>query len=447
MKKRRLGLGSAIIASLLLSSCANTGYIRESSVSSNKPIRNYSLVSKYILPTPAKKVINVPLTLYLPDPVSLDSKLSKKRIKNLEFQGPVSLLAITLGKMGIPCIVGKQAGKLNVTIGGFSGTFGQLAESLSKTYGLIFKESGKTVNIEQMDSFSVSLISLPMDFNKMLLKQLKQVGLFKNLSYSPYTQSLSWKGNAKSIYSLNNILQNLISNYARIDFDIVIFESSTNNLNEFSLGLSSTKASGQSWNVVASSGNTNSIAAYFNAGISTNTFNSLIHLLYQKNKGVVLQKIFLSTANFEQGEISEGNKIPYIESVTETFVTDSNNNTVPEYSITFNDALSGVKMKISPVYVKDLNSVFANVDVNVQDVIKMVDVNAGSYRYERPQTSTKSIKTKLIMRLGKIYIFGGFLLSKIDKTNSVLPIQWKNDKDNVYLFVAIRPTVEVFGEK
>ena len=81
-KKRRLGLGSAIIASLLLSSCANTGYIRESSVSSNKPIRNYSLVSKYILPTPAKKVINVPLTLYLPDPVSLDSKLSKKRIKN-----------------------------------------------------------------------------------------------------------------------------------------------------------------------------------------------------------------------------------------------------------------------------------------------------------------------------------------------------------------------------
>lgn len=448
MLRKKLGLGSILLLfSLLLSSCANSGYIKNAQILANKPIKNYTLTSKYLTPLPPRRVIKMPIAFYLPNPVSVYGKIANIKIKGLDFQGSMRDFSVVLGKLGVPCIVGSLAMNKEVSINGFTGTFEQLANSLSKTYGFIFSESKDIVYIKLVDTFSVSLVSLPQSFSKMLINQLGSVGLFYKLTYSPYTQDLVWRGNAKSIYRLSDILQNLIDNYARIDFDIIIFESTANNLNEFGIGLSNTKKQGNSFNIIGGSGSTNTLSGYFNAGISTETFEGLLHLLYERNKGSVLQKVFLSTTNFGEGELNEGNKIPYVESVTQTFVNDTTNETTPEYSVTFNDALSGISMNIIPTYIKDLNDVYAKINIQIQDVIKMVNVSVGGYQYERPQTSTKQIKTEIAMQLGKVYIFGGFLISKTNKVNSVLPVQWKNDKQNIYLFVAIRPTVVVFNNE
>lgn len=396
--------------------------------------------------------------IIFPRAVNLSSKYKNIKLKDFSFKGTFNDFVDILKLFKISCLVDiglNQQRQILIDIPYFSGNFAELAQSIANTNGLLFREENGTLIIKTQDNFSITLVSLPDDFSKLILDEINKNKLFSNVHYSPLSQKLSWTGNAQSIFEIKKIFSEVMSNYSRIDFEIIIFESSASSVKDFEFSaLTQYKSKNIGVRGALSLGNPGNIGSVLDKAFTVNAhdFNLLFTWMLQQGKVRIVQKMFLSTMNLMKGELKVGEKIPYISNISQAYVntTNSNGNTaaIPQVNVSFAEVLSGVQLEIKPRLVKELASVQAKLKLSVKNVVELREIKAGSQSYARPHTSEREIESNLLMQLGKVYIFGGFATDTFThKTSTGGPFGYQKQNDRRRLFFAIRPSVVIFVDK
>ena len=181
--------------------------------------------------------------------------------------------------------------------------------------------------------------------------------------------------------------------------------------------------------------------------MTSQDFNLFLSFLVYKGWGEVLQRMRLSAMNHTEGILNVGEKIPYVEEVTRSYyntgtTTGTQTGTTtyyPQVDVKFGEALSGIELKIKPILLKQLSSIYADIAVKVNDVAKLVEIKAGQDTYSRPQTVEREIRNRVTLKLGEVFMFGGFTYEGRGKKDSYLPLSLKRQGKSTRLFFAVRP--------
>lgn len=369
----------------------------------------------------------------------------------------------------------------------FSGNLGGLLDALRTGIGLVFWQEGDTVFLSDSDRYS---ITLPQDKDVLdaVTTSLTSLGV---------TDAVSSVDGGKIIYTATPTLQDevvspflkrLAKNLSTINMQVAIVNLSLTDKSSQGFDWSKFSAAVDTHQNVVTAAETVDPAATPASVLSDLTANksvgsvvdltsnqlfigatsigaafgvkavesitAAVQYLSTFGNASVSQNVDLRTLSGKQVSFNSGGEIPYVSGVASTTTGQATTG-----SAQTSKAETGLKVSLTPRFDGDSKIVTVGVKVEINDVVKFIQLDAGSQvgTLTQPQTTNQTLESMVQMRAGQTVVLGGLQYDR-EQYDGNDPVALRRgmtsssrsfgvrsqDVQRTSLFIILRPTVTLY---
>lgn len=299
-----------------------------------------------------------------------------------------------------------------------------------------------------------------------IMPNLKQLGATE-LGYDRLTSTMTFRADYQAYQRISRYLDALGENAALVMMRIVLLNVKTSE--EHNYGIDWTKLAlgmkdQKGWTTGTGESTTVGASDSFTRGLSVAmgekgaalimdgarfTFSGFLNAIERYGSYSVMQNAFVQTLSGMPAVFKVTTATPYIKSVG--IASLSQNSGATQATAETEDATTGVELNVLPHYSKSLGTLGVDLNVQVSDVTRFLDLSAGNLgTLQQPERTTKEIKTFIRMTPHQIAVIGGLSRSRGDDAVAGLPGNTYLNKgksqasEREQLVIVVRPLIVEF---
>ena len=289
----------------------------------------------------------------------------------------------------------------------YQGSLKNLLKSVQISHGLFFKYENGVLICRKISPAYVKVI-MP-GIQEKLINLLKSFGVQESF-YDEISSRIVFKTDFYTYKTISDYFKN--NGYlSLVFFDVMILEKeetkdfkhgfdwsalamSLNEISKIPLNVSIAGSSDQSYSIKFGNGKL--------------SFESIILSLDSLKSFEVVQSARLSALNGSFCNLDVSQKIPYVESIELSSISNSTDKISQGYK--FNTVSSGLVLKIKPTVIDNIISVLFN--AKLQSVNEFLEVGSTDQQIKQPVVSTRSLNNQVVFNAGETALIGGLKYKK-----------------------------------
>lgn len=351
-----------------------------------------------------------------------------------------------------------------VTVSQLHGPMNDMVERLCSLADLYCSYEKGVLIIKDVETFSVSLPPIADENYDQFLNGIQSV-TGREAYIDATTRTLIYSTSHRNSERATEYFDRLRTNTALIVFETQIWEVTLNNGNDAGIkwealpveagqtGSSSTISNGNLGFDVSAPGS--EIAGAISGGIRylSGDLNANFVLQFLSSQGSVktISQPQITVLSGSTAKMRVGNSQKYISQITRTAGLNANGDSL---SLTTDTLETGLNMEINSAW--DNATVYGGLKLDLQDLVNLTSVDVGGpngTKIQLPETSERSIETRIRVRPGDALIIGGIVQERdrYDKKGlggltPVVPTSRNTSARNSELVIMMRPHVVVYTD-
>lgn len=390
-------------------------------------------------------------------------KQMQARLPTNEMVGPFEMREETLAGALELILAGKKipmafetnkATTNTITVSNLQGRLNDVVDKVCALANLYCSYEGGTMIIKETETFTVSLPPMIADDYTPFVSGLAAItggetyvdGLTRSLTYTT-----SQRNHQRAI----EYFDRLRSNTAMIVYEIQIWEVQLSDRNQTGIdweALNTTNGALGAFDFNLLRDGTPAITGGLGLGtqFTSSGLTADVVLTFLQTQGAVktISQPQLTVLSGSEAKLRVGNSRDYVSQITRTVGV----NTADNVSVSTSKLETGLNLGIASAW--DSSTVYGNLKIEVQNLIRLGSLDVGTTSIQLPETSDRSIETKLRVRPGDAVLIGGIVEQRNTLDQSGLPGGSKpifalgKDKlgSNTELVFMLRPRVVIYTE-
>ena len=351
-----------------------------------------------------------------------------------------------------------------VTVSQLHGPLNEIVDRLCSLADLYCSYEKGVLVIKDVETFSVSLPPLVDDNYDQFLDGIRSV-TGRDAYVDGTTRTLIYSTSHRNSDQAEAYFDRLRNNTALIVFETQIWEVTLNNGNNTGISWSTLDlATGQTGSTnTVTNGNlgltgsipTESVAGAISGGVRylSGDLNTNVVLQFLSTQGAVktISQPQISVLSGSTARLRVGNSQKYISQITRTAGLSTSGDSL---SLTTDTLNTGLDLEINSAW--DQSTVYGNLKLDLQNLVKITPVSVGGANgtsIQLPETSERSLETRIRVRPGDAVIIGG-IVQEIDSLDRqglggmkpILPTSRNAQARNSELVIMMRPHVVVYTD-
>ncbi len=338
-----------------------------------------------------------------------------------------------------------------ITVSNLQGRLNDVVDKVCALANLYCSYENGTMIIKETESFTVSLPPMIADDYTPFVSGL--AAITGGQTYvDGLTRSLTYTTTQRNHQRAVEYFDRLRSNTAMIVYEIQIWEVQLSDRYQTGIDWDALNGSIGNFDFDFTRDGTPSItgglglgAQYVSSGLTAD-----IVLTFLQTQGAVktISQPQLTVLSGSEAKLRVGNSRDYVSQITRTVGV----NTADNVSVSTSKLETGLNLGIASAW--DNSTVYGNLKIEVQNLIRLGSLDVGTTSIQLPETSDRSIETKLRVRPGDAVLIGGIVEQRNTLDQSGLPGQNRpifaigKDKlgSNTELVFMLRPRVVIYTE-
>jgi hypothetical protein len=387
-------------------------------------------------------------------------KQLQSRLPSNENVGPFEMreetlagaLELILGGKKIPMAFETNKATTNtVTISNLQGKLNDVVDKVCSLANLYCSYENGTMIIKETESFTVSLPPMIADDYTPFVSGLAAITGGQTYVDS-LTRSLTYTTTQRNHQRAIEYFDRLRSNTAMIVYEIQIWEVQLSDRYQTGIDWEALNGGLGAFDFNLSRDGTPAITGGLGIGtqFTSTDLTADVVLTFLQTQGAVktISQPQLTVLSGSEAKLRVGNSRDYVSQITRTVGV----NTADNVSVSTSKLETGLNLGINSAW--DNSTVYGNLKIEVQNLIRLGSLDVGTTSIQLPETSDRSIETKLRVRPGDAVLIGGIVEQRNTLDQSGLPGNNKpifaigKDKlgSNTELVFMLRPRVVIYTE-
>lgn len=448
----RASLASCLTLSLLLGGCASNIFPERPRAEipvPDKPSNKYNAINR----KRDQSVTYVDLgdDVLRPIKQSGNEKMSDDEVGPLELHNETlaSALQLILAGKKIPiAFQTNTAMTRTVTVTELKGPLYQVVDEVCSLADLYCSYKDGTLLVKDTETFTVSLPPMIADDYGPFVDGLKAITAGQTY-VDALTHSLIYTTSVRNQERAKAYFDRLRANTALIVYEIQIWEVQLTDKTQLGIDWDSFNI-GSDIDLLKSGTAAIEESVGIGASISAGDLSADVVLNFLQTQGAVktVSQPHLTVLSGSTAKLRVGNSQDYVSQITRTVGVNTNDNV----SVTTSKLETGLSMEIDSAW--DNGTVYGNLKLNLQNLIKLEAKTVGTTEIQLPQTSDRNVETKLRVRPGDAVIIGGIVEDRDDIAQQGIPGRSKpsfltkktSNIGNTELVFMLRPRVVIYRD-
>lgn len=364
-------------------------------------------------------------------------------------------LQLVLGDKNVPIAYQTtEAQARTVTVSGLRGELDDVVDRLCLLAGLYCTYEQNMLVIKDTETFSVALPPVAADDSYTQIAS----GVAAITGGTPLvdksTRTLIYNANARTNQRVSEYFDRLRGNTALIVYEMQIWQVILNTGNQNGVNWSNLSTAVSNFDInlksaaqtAATATGTTGVGLIYNS--SDVTFDGVFEFLAKQGAVKTISQPQVTVLSGSEAKLRVGNKQNYVSQITRTATGGTGTDNLSAVTSTIE---TGLTMTIGSAW--DNSTVYGNLKLELQDLIKLDNFDVGGSKIQLPRTSDRLLETRLRIRPGDVLIIGG-IVSEADSLSTeglgikapLIPNSNVKSAENSELVFMMRPRVVVYTD-
>lgn len=338
-----------------------------------------------------------------------------------------------------------------VTISGLQGPMDEVVEKVCGLANLYCSYEDGTMFVKETESFTVSLPPLIADDYGPFVNGLQAITGGQTY-VDALTRTLIYTTTARNHKRAVEYFDRLRANTAMIVYEIQIWEVQLSDQRQTGIDWESFNGTFGKLGYDFLRDGAPSITGALGIGAQYTSDNLTVDavLSFLQTQGAVktVSQPQLTVLSGSKAKLRVGNKRDYVSQITRTVGV----NTADNVSVATSKLETGLNLEINSAW--DAGTVYGNLKIDLQDLIRLGSLDVGTTSIQLPETSDRSLETKIRVRPGDALLIGGIVEQRTSLDQTGLPGEKKplfltsknRQGKNTELVFMLRPRVVVYTQ-
>jgi type II secretory pathway component GspD/PulD (secretin) len=338
----------------------------------------------------------------------------------------------------------------------YKGDIGGLIDLISEVSNSSFRWAGGAMIMDQTRTYMVR-IAQQKDLTEVISSSITTLGA-ENVFASKESGSITYSSSTRNQKHISNYLDRLSVNTALIQLQLAVINVRLNDerntgfdWSSFSLKVGDAGLLEEGFGAI---GNLTSLGGG-GAGIKLNKSNlslaAALNLLSTYGESRTAQNLTLQTLSGVPVSLESGDEIPYVSDVPVSVNENSTTSGIETEIIK-----TGFKVEVEALYDNDESLVTVSMDLNLTSLIGFRELSAGNQlgSITQPEVQKQTLKSIIKLGAGETALLGGLIIETFSDNRRNLAMleslptgSQSIDNTQTAVFIMLRPTVTVFGNK